>query len=119
MWNAEAQPPEGEGLRNVRTWLRLGVGLALALAVLAPGLAFAHAASPLKEDRVQAGPYRLVVNTYSLPRTEQTASLTLVPQPGSPVFSQAQAELRPTGTTNSTPRRLQVRPDSADGPGVL
>src|SRR4051812_36835426 len=98
--------------------LRRSLGLALAIALLLPTLALAHAASPLKEDKVQAGPYTLVVNTYSLPRTEQTASLTIVPQPGSPVFAQVQAELRPAGSTNSTPRRLQVRPDPADGPGV-
>jgi hypothetical protein len=106
------------GSRHARGWLRRGAGLALLAALLAPALAAAHGASPLREETAQAGPYSVLISTYSLPRTDQVASLTVAPQPGSPVFTRLRAELRPVGTTNSTPRRLEVRPDPADGPGV-
>lgn len=96
----------------------LGLLSVLLLGLLLPMSAGAHAASPLKEETVQAGPYGIKISYYSLPRTEQTASLTLAPLPGSPVFQQVKATLRPAGTTNSTPRTLTVRPDPTDGPGV-
>jgi hypothetical protein len=90
----------------------------LLISLLLPMSAAAHAATPLKEETVQAGPYEIKISYYSLPRTEQTASLTLAPLPGSPVFQQVKATLRPAGATNSTPRTLTVRPDPTDGPGV-
>ena len=90
----------------------------LLVSLLLPVSAAAHAATPLKEETVQAGPYGIKISYYSLPRTEQAASLTLAPLPGSPVFQQVKATLRPAGTTNSTPRTLTVRPDPTDGPGV-
>jgi hypothetical protein len=90
----------------------------LMLSLLLPVSAGAHAATPLKEETVQAGPYGLKISYYSLPRTEQAASLTLAPLPGSPVAQQVKATLRPAGSTNSTPRTLTVRPDPTDGPGV-
>ncbi len=96
----------------------LGVVLLLCAGLLLPLSAGAHAATPLKEETVQAGPYGIKISYYSLPRTEQAASLTLAPLPGSPVFQQVKATLRPAGATNSTPRTLTVRPDPTDGPGV-
>ena len=96
----------------------LGVVLLLCAGLLLPLSAGAHAATPLKEETVQAGPYGIKISYYSLPRTEQAASLTLAPLPGRPVFQQVKATLRPAGATNSTPRTLTVRPDPTDGPGV-
>ncbi len=107
------------GMRSAKCGLRaFGLLSVLLLGLLLPVTAGAHAASPLKEETVQAGPYGIKISYYSLPRTEQAASLTLAPLPGSPVFQQVKATLRPAGTTNSTPRTLTVRPDPTDGPGV-
>jgi hypothetical protein len=108
------------GLRTADGGGLARIGALLVLLVLAfwPMSVGAHAATPLKEETVQAGPYAIKISYYSLPRAEQAASLTLAPLPGSPVFQQVKATLRPAGATNSTPRTLTVRPDPTDGPGV-
>ena len=80
--------------------------------------ASAHAAAPLQEQTVQAGPYKILVSFYALPRTDTPASVTFSPVAGSPVFSHIDASMVPSGNTNSLVRPLQVIPDRQDGPGV-
>lgn len=77
----------------------------------------AAGASPLATQTAQIGPYRLLLNFYSLPRAGQQLNMTIESKTPGVGLRFSQAMLNPAPSTDAISIRVALSPDS-DTPGV-
>jgi hypothetical protein len=77
----------------------------------------AAGASPLATQTAQIGPYRLLLNFYSLPRAGQQLNMTIEPKTPGVGLRFSHVMLNPAPSTDAISVRVALSPDS-DTPGV-
>jgi hypothetical protein len=77
----------------------------------------AAGASPLATQTAQIGPYRLLLNFYSLPRAGQQLNMTIEPKTPGVGLRFSHVMLNPARSTDAISVRVALSPDS-DTPGV-
>src|SRR5438445_13577366 len=73
--------------------------------------------SPLATQTAQIGPYRLLLNFYSLPRVGQQLNMTIESKTPGVGFRLSQAMLNPAPSTDAISLRVVLSPDT-DTPGA-